>query len=92
MTKGRITTIGGEKEYSSQSEDGKLSKGLASFKASVEEEVTIKKSLTWDDRLRCSAPLRIHTGPNWYVFHFCLVSHKTFQLVAEFEDRLGIRG
>ena len=43
-TKGRITTIGGEKDYSTTADDGTVSTGKASFKASVEEEVTISKS------------------------------------------------
>jgi len=43
-TKGRITTIGGEKEYSTTEEDGSVSTSKATFKASVEEEVSISKS------------------------------------------------
>ena len=44
LTKGRLTTIGGEKEYSTTEEDGTQTTAKASFKASVEEEVTVSKS------------------------------------------------
>jgi len=43
-TKGRITTIGGEKEYSTTEEDGSKTQSKVTVKASVEEEVTVIKS------------------------------------------------
>jgi len=43
-TVGQVTTIEGEKEYTMENEDGSTTTGSASFKASVEEQVTTKKS------------------------------------------------
>merc|ERR1719334_1407963 len=44
MTKGRVTTFGGVKDYSTTEDDGTVTTGKASFKASVEEEMTVLKS------------------------------------------------